>query len=74
MKRFCAFASLDAKELEYNDLFLEAESPEDARLKFAELCSRFGDNPVLSDTSEEVWFTDKNGNEIVYYGFEEVDE
>lgn len=74
MKRFCAFASLDAKELEYNDVFIEAESSEDARKNFAKLCARFGDEAVLSDTSEEVWFTDKDGNEIVYYGFEEADE
>lgn len=73
MSTFCAFASFDSKELGYNDVFIEAESKEDARLKFAELCECFGDKSaaVLSDTSEEVYFIDKNGNEIVYYGFEE---
>ena len=71
MSTFCAFASFESKELEYNDVFIEAESKEDARLKFAELCERSGDKAVLSDTSEEVYFIDKNGNEIVYYGFDE---
>ena len=71
MSTFCASASFESKELGYSDVFIEAESKEDARLKFAELCELSGDKAVLSDTSEEVYFIDKSGNEIVFYGFDE---
>ena len=71
MPKFCVFATSDSKEHGFVDVFIDADNREDARRIFAGMCRLNGFEPVLSATSEEIYFTDGNGNEIVYYGFDE---
>ena len=57
----------------YDDMDIGTSSKQDARMKLAQYFIALGAKAILSNTSEEVWVTLKDGRELVYFGFDKGD-